>query len=166
MHVTFCIGMAMIMTPLMTASLGSLPRALYGHGSAIVNTLPQLAGAAGTAILIAAMSIGASKAAADGAGAVAAQVTGTGRPSSSADRYRRLRALRQPSAARGPEASSRGESVGRRACGAHRLTRRVRRPVWPLVGWERPFEAGQPPRGVDADRRHARRVHHRAPWRR
>ncbi len=77
MHVTFCIGMAMIMTPLMTASLGSLPRTLYGHGSAIVNTLQQLAGAAGTAILIAAMSIGASKAAADGAGAVAAQVTGT-----------------------------------------------------------------------------------------
>src|SRR5690625_17335 len=77
MHVTFCIGMAMIMTPLMTASLGSLPRALYGHGSAIVNTLQQLAGATGTAILIAAMSIGASKAAADGAGAVAAQVTGT-----------------------------------------------------------------------------------------
>src|SRR5690625_6648261 len=77
MHVTFCIGMAMIMTPLMTASLGSLPRALYGHGSAIVNTLQQLAGAAGTAILIAAMSIGASKAAADGASAAAAQVTGT-----------------------------------------------------------------------------------------
>lgn len=67
----------MIMTPLMTVSLGSLPRRLYGHGSAIVNTLPQLAGAAGTAILIAAMSIGASKAAADGAGAAAAQVTGT-----------------------------------------------------------------------------------------
>lgn len=77
MQVAFCIGMAMIMTPRMTVSLGSLPRRLYGHGSAIVNTLPQLAGAAGTAILIAAMSIGASKAAADGAGAVAAQVTGT-----------------------------------------------------------------------------------------
>src|SRR5690625_290568 len=77
MHVTFCIGMAMIMTPLMTASLGSLPRALSGHGRATATTLQQLAGAAGTAILIAAMSIGASKAGADGASAAAAQVTGT-----------------------------------------------------------------------------------------
>ena len=77
MHVVFCLGMAMIMTPLMTASLGSLPRNLYPHGSAIMNTLQQLAGAAGTALFIAAMAIGAAAAAGDGAVDVAAQVVGT-----------------------------------------------------------------------------------------
>lgn len=62
-HTVFCIGMAMLMTPLMTVALGALPREQYGHGSAIMNTLQQLAGAAGTAVLIAAMTIGTSLAA-------------------------------------------------------------------------------------------------------
>ncbi|SIO88697.1 MDR family MFS transporter [Nocardiopsis sp. JB363] len=75
MHVVFCVGMAMLMTPLMTLALGSLPRRLYSHGSAIMNTLQQLAGAAGVAVLVTAMSIGA--AAAGTADAVAAQVQGT-----------------------------------------------------------------------------------------
>src|SRR5699024_768211 len=48
-----------VMTPLMTHSLSSLPRELYGHGSAILNTLQQLAGALGTAVFIALLSIGA-----------------------------------------------------------------------------------------------------------
>lgn len=77
MHVVFCIGMAMLMTPLMTVALGALPRELYGHGSAIMNTLQQLAGAAGVAVLIAAMTIGAGAAAGDGATAELAQVAGT-----------------------------------------------------------------------------------------
>ncbi|MFP7366220.1 MDR family MFS transporter [Corynebacterium callunae] len=59
MYVVFGIGMALVMTPMMTLSLSVLPKHLYGHGSAIVNTLQQLGGAAGTAILIAAMTIGA-----------------------------------------------------------------------------------------------------------
>lgn len=59
-NVTFGIGMALVMTPLMTVSLASLPRELYGHGSAIMNTLQQLGGAMGTAVLIAALTIGAS----------------------------------------------------------------------------------------------------------
>jgi MFS transporter, DHA2 family, lincomycin resistance protein len=71
MHVVFCIGMAMLMTPLMTVSLGALPHRLYGHGSAIMNTLQQLAGAAGTALLIAAMTIGAAAAAGGAAQALA-----------------------------------------------------------------------------------------------
>ena len=58
MHIVFSLGLALMMTPLMTTALGSLPRSLYGHGSAILNTLQQLAGAAGTAILIAALSFG------------------------------------------------------------------------------------------------------------
>ncbi|AJE34078.1 lincomycin-resistance protein [Corynebacterium humireducens NBRC 106098 = DSM 45392] len=67
MHIVFSLGLALMMTPLMTTALGSLPKHLYGHGSAILNTLQQLAGAAGTAILIAALSFGTRAAAAGGA---------------------------------------------------------------------------------------------------
>ena len=48
-HVLFSAGLALLFTALMTTALGSLPRGLYGHGSAIMNTLQQLAGGAGTA---------------------------------------------------------------------------------------------------------------------
>ncbi|GAA2180245.1 DHA2 family efflux MFS transporter permease subunit [Brooklawnia cerclae] len=47
------VGMAMSFTPLFSASLGSLQRRLYSHGSAVLSTLQQVAGAAGVAILIA-----------------------------------------------------------------------------------------------------------------
>ncbi|KAE8765751.1 MDR family MFS transporter [Georgenia thermotolerans] len=77
MHLVFCTGMALVMTPLMTVSLGSLPRHLYPHGSAIMNTLQQLAGAAGTAVLVAALTIGAAAAAAGQAGEAQATVAGT-----------------------------------------------------------------------------------------
>lgn len=46
-------GLGLMMTPLMTESLGSLPEHLYSHGSAILATLQQLAGALGTAVFIA-----------------------------------------------------------------------------------------------------------------
>jgi MFS transporter, DHA2 family, lincomycin resistance protein len=77
MHLLFCTGMSLVMTPLMTVALGSLPRHLYPHGSAIMNTMQQLAGAAGTALLVTAMTIGAAAAATGGAGAAHAQVDGT-----------------------------------------------------------------------------------------
>lgn len=67
MHIVFSLGLALMMTPLMTTALGSLPQHLYGHGSAILSTLQQLAGAAGTAILIAALAFGTRAAAAGGA---------------------------------------------------------------------------------------------------
>lgn len=73
MHVVFSIGMALVLTPMMTHALSALPRSLYGHGSAILNTLQQLAGAAGTAALIGAMALGASLSGLDGA---AAQIPG------------------------------------------------------------------------------------------
>ncbi|WP_029089989.1 MDR family MFS transporter [Brevibacterium album] len=47
------LGLAASFTPLFSASLGSLDRSLYSHGSAALNTLQQVAGAAGTALLIA-----------------------------------------------------------------------------------------------------------------
>jgi DHA2 family lincomycin resistance protein-like MFS transporter len=68
--------MAMAMTPLMTVALGSLPREQYGHGSAIMNTLQQVAGAGGTAIMIAVMTIGTTAAAATGAAENLALVNG------------------------------------------------------------------------------------------
>lgn len=58
MHVLFSIGLALIITPLMTTALGSLPSHLYGHGSAALNTLQQLAGATGTALLVVALTHG------------------------------------------------------------------------------------------------------------
>lgn len=51
-HVVFSVALAMLFTPLMTTALGSLPTHLYGHGSAILNTLQQLAAAAGTATML------------------------------------------------------------------------------------------------------------------
>lgn len=45
------VGLAMSFTPLFSASLGSLKRSLYSHGSAVLNTLQQVGGAAGVAVL-------------------------------------------------------------------------------------------------------------------
>ncbi|MGC5078225.1 MDR family MFS transporter [Agrococcus sp. DT81.2] len=77
MNVTFCVGMALIMTPLMSAALGGLEPRFYGHGSAVMNTLQQLAGAAGTAVLVAAMGIGVAAAASSGLAPADAQSSGT-----------------------------------------------------------------------------------------
>ena len=46
------IALAMCFTPLFSASLGSLPKSLYSHGSAALNTLQQVGGAAGVAIML------------------------------------------------------------------------------------------------------------------
>jgi DHA2 family lincomycin resistance protein-like MFS transporter len=51
-HVLFMAGFGFLITPLMTASLSVLPNRLYSHGSAILSTVQQLAGAAGTAAFV------------------------------------------------------------------------------------------------------------------
>ncbi|RAA20543.1 MFS transporter, partial [Burkholderia multivorans] len=51
-QIAMSLGLAGSFTPLFSASLGSLERRLYSHGSAALNTLQQVAGAAGTALLI------------------------------------------------------------------------------------------------------------------
>ncbi|MDB5542038.1 MAG: transporter [Devosia sp.] len=56
-HVTLCIGLAIMFTPLFTASLSSLPMQLYSHGSAILGSVQQVAGAAGVALFVALMTI-------------------------------------------------------------------------------------------------------------
>ncbi|MEO9322073.1 DHA2 family efflux MFS transporter permease subunit [Nocardioides sp. C4-1] len=58
LHVVLSIGLAFMFTPLLTSALGSLPAHLYSHGSAIVSTLQQVAGAAGTALFITVMTRG------------------------------------------------------------------------------------------------------------
>ncbi|WP_218222209.1 MDR family MFS transporter [Nesterenkonia sp. Act20] len=55
-QVAMSIGLAMSFTPLFSASLSSLRPNLYSHGSAVLNTLQQVAGAAGVAVLITTMS--------------------------------------------------------------------------------------------------------------
>ncbi|WP_394281157.1 MDR family MFS transporter [Corynebacterium sp.] len=52
-YTIFGVAMALSLTPLMTTALSSLPASIYSHGSAILNTLLQLAGAAGIAVMIA-----------------------------------------------------------------------------------------------------------------
>lgn len=46
-NVLLSIGIPLVMTPVQTAGLNALPRTLFPHGAAIVNTLMQIAGAIG-----------------------------------------------------------------------------------------------------------------------
>ncbi|MBO9130800.1 DHA2 family efflux MFS transporter permease subunit [Bacillus sp. 165] len=50
------IGMALMMMPIQTAGLNQLPQRLNAHGTAIVNTIRQVAGAVGTSLLVTVMS--------------------------------------------------------------------------------------------------------------
>ena len=50
------VGISMVMMPVSTNGLNQLPRTFYPHGTAMNNTLNQVAGAIGTALLITIMS--------------------------------------------------------------------------------------------------------------
>jgi DHA2 family lincomycin resistance protein-like MFS transporter len=54
--VVICAGQAFAWVAVFTMSLGSLPSTLAPHGSAALNTVQQLAGAAGLAVLVAVLS--------------------------------------------------------------------------------------------------------------
>ncbi len=56
LHIALMIGLSMIMMPAQTNGLNELPRKLYPHGTAILNTLQQVAGAIGVALFISIMS--------------------------------------------------------------------------------------------------------------
>ncbi len=58
-HVIMMLGMSLVMMPAQTTGLNQLPRHLYPHGTAILNTLQQVAGAIGVALFISIMSSGA-----------------------------------------------------------------------------------------------------------
>ncbi|WP_341279638.1 DHA2 family efflux MFS transporter permease subunit [Paenibacillus sp. FSL H8-0537] len=60
-HIVLLIGVSMVMMPAQTTALNQLPRPLYPHGTAIMNTLQQVAGAIGTALFISIMSSGSKK---------------------------------------------------------------------------------------------------------
>lgn len=75
-QIAMSLGLAGSFTPLFSASLGSLQRHLYSHGSAALNTLQQVAGAAGTALLIGIYSSLLHAGTADGATPATAGATG------------------------------------------------------------------------------------------
>ncbi|MGG1519117.1 DHA2 family efflux MFS transporter permease subunit [Paenibacillus oryzisoli] len=61
LHIILLIGISLVMMPAQTTGLNELPRHLYPHGTAILNTLQQVAGAIGTALFISIMSSGTKK---------------------------------------------------------------------------------------------------------
>ncbi|WP_420368369.1 MDR family MFS transporter [Curtobacterium sp. L1-20] len=77
-HVVLSIGLALTFTPLFTAALGGLPPKLYSHGSAVLGTAQQLAGAAGTALFVTLLTIGAATATAGSGADGLAEATASG----------------------------------------------------------------------------------------
>ncbi|MBL0887342.1 MDR family MFS transporter [Myceligenerans indicum] len=51
------VGLSFTFTPLFSSAMGDLEPHLYSHGSATINTVQQVAGAAGTALFVALMTI-------------------------------------------------------------------------------------------------------------
>ncbi|MFF2090516.1 MDR family MFS transporter [Paenibacillus sp. NPDC058174] len=61
LHICIMIAISMIMMPTQTNGLNQLPSRYYPHGTAILNTLQQVAGAIGVALFIGIMSSGQEK---------------------------------------------------------------------------------------------------------
>ncbi len=77
LHVVLSAGMALMFSPLFTAGMGSLTKDRYSYGSAMLGTIQQLAGAAGTAAIIVIYTVAGLSATAGGATAVEATAAGT-----------------------------------------------------------------------------------------
>ncbi len=75
-HMILSIGLACLLTPTFTTGLNPLPPSLYSHGSAVMATLQQVAGAAATAFLITVMATRAASLASSGQPPVAALTGG------------------------------------------------------------------------------------------
>ncbi|MCL1631195.1 DHA2 family efflux MFS transporter permease subunit [Sporolactobacillus sp. CPB3-1] len=58
LYAALLIGMSMVMMPVSTTGLNQLPKRLYPHGTAIMNTLQQVAGGVGTALFVGIMAAG------------------------------------------------------------------------------------------------------------
>jgi len=58
LHIALMIAVSMVMMPAQTNGLNQLPSSLYPDGTAIMNTLQQVAGAIGTAVAISIMTAG------------------------------------------------------------------------------------------------------------
>ncbi len=55
-HVLLMISLAALFTPVFTLGLGAVPMTLYSHGSSMLGTIQQVAGAFGTALVITLMT--------------------------------------------------------------------------------------------------------------
>nr|WP_223362374.1 MDR family MFS transporter [Sporolactobacillus terrae] len=58
LYAALLIGMSMVMMPVSTTGLNQLPKPMYPHGTAIMNTLQQVAGGIGTALFVGIMAAG------------------------------------------------------------------------------------------------------------
>ncbi|SFZ82242.1 MFS transporter, DHA2 family, lincomycin resistance protein [Devosia enhydra] len=76
MHIALSIGLALMFTPLFTSGLAALPSRLYSHGSAVVGTLQQVAGAAGIALFVSLMTIETARLTSAGVAPVVAEAGG------------------------------------------------------------------------------------------
>ncbi len=76
-HIVMSLGLALIFTPLFTSALGAVSPRFYSHASAMLSTLQQLAGAAGTALFITVLASQTVQLLAGGATADAAAAGGT-----------------------------------------------------------------------------------------
>jgi DHA2 family lincomycin resistance protein-like MFS transporter len=75
-HVVLMASLASLFTPLFTMGLGVLPPKLYSHGSSLLGTTQQVAGAMGTALVVMIMTTHATSQVRQGVGPVAAQLDG------------------------------------------------------------------------------------------
>ena len=71
-HIVWSLGLALMLTPLLTSALGSVKPNLYSHASAVFGTVQQIAGAVGTALFISVTTIVAGNLAAAGQSETAA----------------------------------------------------------------------------------------------
>ena len=75
-HVVLMVSLAALFTPVFTMGLGSLPAHLYSHGSSLLGTVQQVAGAMGTALVVTVMSSRAASLVGDGVGSLTASLEG------------------------------------------------------------------------------------------
>ncbi len=75
-HVVLMVSLAALFTPVFTMGLGSLPARLYSHGSSLLGTIQQVAGAMGTALVVTVMTSRAAALVDDGVAPVAASLEG------------------------------------------------------------------------------------------
>lgn len=75
-HVALSLGLASMFTPMFTMSLGSLPAKQYSHGSSLLGTTQQVAGALGTALAVVVLTSRAASSAQHGLADAAAYLDG------------------------------------------------------------------------------------------
>src|SRR6478672_1276741 len=75
-HVVLMVSLAALFTPLFTMGLGVLPPKLYSHGSSLLGTTQQVAGAMGTALVVTIMTAHATSLVGDGVAPATAQLEG------------------------------------------------------------------------------------------